>query len=108
MPDQTKDLDLDSALRIIKENKTRMVWLGREPLDYICELLQVDKGVFIYADPNEMLEMKRNVAMKFKKHVFVCYHGVTSDYVARLLKNKYGVDAYSLRGGVAGIVGEIF
>ena len=46
--------------------------------------------------------------MKFKKHVFVCYHGVTSDYVARLLKNKYGVDAYSLRGGVAGIVGEIF
>ncbi|HUB92536.1 MAG TPA: hypothetical protein VL945_01100 [Candidatus Saccharimonadales bacterium] len=103
-----EELDFQESLEFAGEHGTKLVWLGREPVDYIRELLDLDPSKMIDADPNMLVYADRDVAEKFKDHVFVCYHGNTSRYVANALKDKFGVESLNMKGGVTAVVGEIF
>jgi hypothetical protein len=108
MDSEVNEVSLEEALKLVKAKKTKMVWLGSEPIDYICHLLSVDRAKFRVMDPNDLIYSDKKTAESFKDSVFLCYHGNSSKYVAAYLKEKYGVESYSLKGGVTRIVGEIF
>ncbi len=103
-----KEVDFKEAVEFAKGHSTKLVWLGREPVDYIRELLGLDSSEMIEIDPNSLVYADREESARFKDHVFVCYHGNTSRYVANTLKDKFGVESLSMKGGITAIVGEIF
>lgn len=103
-----REVDFKEAVEFVGRNRTKLVWLGREPVDYIRELLDLDSSMMVEADPNSLVYAGREESARFKDHVFVCYHGNTSRYVANTLKNKFGVESLNLKGGITAVVGEIF
>lgn len=103
-----KEVDFAEALDFTRRNRTKLVWLGREPVERIRELLELDSSKLIAADPDSVVNGGKDDAAKFKDCVFVCYHGNTSRYVVNALKDKFGIDSLNLKGGVTAIVGEIF
>ncbi len=103
-----KEVDFQEAVEFVDKHKTKLVWLGREPVEYISELLGLDSSRMIGASPAELVNVDRERAAGFKDYVFVCYHGNTSRHVASFMKDKMGVESLSLKGGVTAIVGEIF
>ncbi len=96
------------ALEFAKRHNTKLVWLGTEPVEYVRRLLKLDSSQMISADPGEIIRSDRKAASRFKDHVFVCYHGNTSRSVANAVKEKFGIDSLSMKGGVTAVVGEIF
>lgn len=103
-----QELYLEEALAFVREKKTTLIWLGTEPVEYIRELLQLEEALMVAANPNSVLHADKSEAEKYRDHIFVCYHGVTSKYLAEMLEVQYKIPSGSLRGGVTGIVGEIF
>ncbi len=102
------EMNFEEAVKFAKEKKTRLVWIGREPVEYMRELTGLDENQLIKAEPNQLAYADKKEAERFSDHVFVCYHGNSSKYLATLLKDKFGIDSVSMKGGVTSIVGEIF
>lgn len=102
-----KEVDFAETIEMMKSG-TKFVWLGREPLDYIVKLLEIDSSNAIMVPPRSLIEGNSEEIDNMKGSVFVCYHGNTSGMVVRALKSRFGIDSYSLKGGVTSIVGEIF
>ncbi|MGC8479588.1 MAG: rhodanese-like domain-containing protein [Candidatus Micrarchaeia archaeon] len=105
---EVEELVFEEAVEFAKQNKTSLVWIGSEPKEYISELLNIEDGLLKHLQPNEILKLDKDSAKKYEKHVFVCYHGNSSRYVANFLKEKHGVESISMKGGVTSVVGEIF
>ncbi len=103
-----EEIPFNEALEVTERKHTRLIWLGREPVDYIRGLLELSSDKMMAMDPHQLTNMERKDAEGLKESVFVCYHGNTSRTAAKFLKNKYGIESYSLKGGVTAIVGEIF
>ncbi len=103
-----KEVDFQEAVEFVDKHRTKLVWLGREPVEYISELLEIEPSKIIGAGPGEFVNADKEKAARFRDHVFVCYHGNTSRYVANFIKDNTGVESLSLKGGVTAIVGEIF
>lgn len=103
-----KELDFKDSVEYAMKHKTKLVWLGREPVDYIRQLLSLSDKEMIYADAQMLMGIDARGASAFGNHVFVCYHGNTSRRVASHIKEKFGVEALSMKGGVTAVVGEIF
>jgi rhodanese-related sulfurtransferase len=101
------EVGLDEALDIVRKNNVKLIWLGSEPADYIAGLLDLKNGEIVGVNPNDLVG-SREEAAKRRGAIMVCYHGNTSAVVARMMKQRYGVDSYSLKGGVTAVVGEIF
>ncbi|MCL5100439.1 MAG: rhodanese-like domain-containing protein [Candidatus Marsarchaeota archaeon] len=98
----------EESLSIAKKHNTKLVWLGREPAEYISELLGLHEGDIIKAEPSDFLSSSGEQLKRFENSVLVCYHGNTSMYVAKFLKQKHNITSYSMKGGVTAITGEIF
>ncbi len=105
---EVSEIEFDEAIRFASEKKTALVWIGVEPKEYIEEILGMEKNTLKYLDPAKTMQLGEEEAKKFDNHIFVCYHGNSSRYVANFLKDKYKIEALSLKGGVTRIVGEIF
>lgn len=103
-----KELDFEESVNFVKQNKTALVWIGSEPKEYIEELLNLEKNSLKQLSPTQIMSMDKDQAKSYNNHVFVCYHGNSSRYVANFLKDKHGVEAITMKGGVTSIVGEIF
>ena len=102
-----KEVTLTEALEIVRKNNVKLVWLGREDLEYVSGLLKLKNNEMISVGPNELLGSPEK-ARQFENAIMVCYHGNTSAVVARILKERYKVNTYSLKGGVTATLGEIF
>ncbi len=102
------EIEFDEAIRFASEKKTALIWLGVEPKEYIEEILGMEKNTLKYLNPAKIMQLDLEEAKKLDNHVFVCYHGNSSRYVANFLKEKYKIEALSLKGGVTRILGEIF
>ena len=102
------EIDFKEALDIVSQNHKKLVWLGREPVDYIRGLLELKEDQMISVDVREIMEGAYPDYASLKDDVFVCYHGNTSRMVAKYLKTNRRIDAYSMKGGVTAVVGEIF
>ena len=105
---EIKEVTLDEALKIAKEKGTVMVWLGTEPVEYVRELIGVERGKLVQGNPLMIATLSKDEAERFSEHVFICYHGNTSMRVAKTLLSNYNINSYSLKGGVTAIVGEVF
>lgn len=102
------EMDFEEALKFTKEKNTKLVWIGREPVEYIRKLTGLNENQLTNADPGRLADADKSEAMKFTDHVFVCYHGNSSRHLATLLKDKFGIESVSMKGGVTSLVGEIF
>ena len=102
------ELNFEEALKFAKEKHTKLVRIGKEPIEYIRELNGLNESQLIKAEPNVLAYADKKEAEKFTDHVFVCYHGNSSRYLATLLKDKFGIESISMKGGVTSLVGEIF
>lgn len=105
---QIKELDFQESLDFVSKNRTKLVWLGREPVEYIRQLLDLSESQMMSADPMVLMNADKEETARFKNHVFVCYHGNTSRYVANAIKDNSGIETVSMKGGVTAVVGEIF
>lgn len=104
---EDEEVDFQTAKGMAESGKCRLVWIGREPADYIAGLLGVDRSLMVQLDPSTLPSAPKEELVRLSGSVLVCYHGVSSLRAVRLLERK-GVRAYSMRGGVTSIVGEIF
>lgn len=102
------EVDLKSAVEMSKRSGSKFVWLGKEPKDYISKILGIESDMLLKEDPEDIIYSDRERLEDFNECVFVCYHGNTSGFVSKFLKRQHKVNSYSLKGGVTGIVGEIF
>jgi rhodanese-related sulfurtransferase len=102
------EITFEEALGVANSRHTKLIWLGREPVDYIRGLLELKDDTMIGMDPHVLMSMQKEEAERLKDSVFVCYHGNTSRTAAKILKDRFGVESYSMKGGVTAIVGEIF
>ncbi len=103
-----KEVSLDEARGMMKDGGARFVWLGREPLSQITKLLKLDPSKAMAARSGSIMDGNSAEMEKLRGAIFACYHGKTSEVVVKTLKARFGVDAYSLKGGVTAAVGEIF
>ncbi len=104
---ETREVSFADAVGMLGHG-TRFVWLGREPIDYITGLLQLEGADAVALDPRRLIEGSRADAEGLDGAILACYHGRTSAVVAKALKQRFGIDTYSLKGGVTAVVGEIF
>ena len=105
--DSLSELDLQGALRLVSEKKAKLVWLGSEPVEYICGLLGVESSYMIGLDPNDVLALGSADAKSMAGNVFLCYHGITSGFVVEYLQREYGLEVYHLKGGISSVIGEL-
>ena len=101
----SQEVGLEEARCICMENGKKFVWLGGPTRVSIPEILEVSDTMVLSIEPDEIIHFEDQKLSVLDGFVFVCPHGRTSLTIAKYLKGK-GVGAYSLKGGVAGIVGE--
>lgn len=102
------EITFEEAVNVASSKHTKLVWLGREPVDYIRGLLDLKEDAMVGMDPHMLMGMNKEEAERLKDSIFVCYHGNTSRTAAKILRDRFGVESYSMKGGVTAIVGEIF
>lgn len=106
--DSVKEVTFDEAVAMSAGGRPRMVWLGREPADRIAGMLGLQAGSIIGIDAERILHSGADALGEVRGSVLICYHGRTSKMVASFLKKSHGIEAYSMKGGVTSVVGEIF
>lgn len=107
--DTVKDSEVsfDEAIQLIENNDIKIAWLGIEPVDYISKLLDIDESNIVHIKPEQIRNSSEKELESMSGFVFMCYHGITSMHIVRLM-GKYNIKTYSLEGGITSIVGEIF
>ncbi len=103
-----REVSFDEATEMLKGNGVKFVWLGREPLEYIVKLLEIEPTKAEMIPPRSLVEGNSEEIESLKGAIFACYHGNTSGVVVKSLKSRFGIESYSLKGGVTAVVGEIF
>ena len=106
MANEIKEVDLNEAIEITSKNKTKLVWLGNEDIEEIATILNVHSSNVIRLMPMEVMHNTPESLKYLNNHVLVCYHGNTSRIVAQVLKSKFNIETFSLRGGITKILGE--
>lgn len=103
------EIDLDGSIELVGKGAGVYVFINSfADLDYVRETLGSEgakdmdlgeaRGIILEQSSEDPAEMKR----KFEGSVIVCPHGRTSLRFVHALK-RYGVRAYSLRGGIEGL-----
>ena len=106
--EKTKEVSFQEAVSMAETGSSRMVWLGREPVEYIRGLLNLPEDKMEALEPSGIMSMDKKTAQRYDNCIMVCYHGNTSRRVAELLSERFGVESFNLKGGITAIVGEIF
>lgn len=104
--DATLEVDLDGARRLVAEKGSKLIWLGGRPRIDIAEALGIEGCSVEMIGPDEVYHCDGELAERLSGSVLVCPHGNTSLFLAQHLRENFGVEAYSLRGGISAVVGE--
>ncbi|MDE1825688.1 MAG: hypothetical protein KGH61_03760 [Candidatus Micrarchaeota archaeon] len=102
---EVKEIELEEAKRISLEQDKKFVWLGGPTRVSIPEILEISDTKILSIEPGEITHFDQQTLGMLDGFIFVCPHGRTSFAIAKYLKSK-NMEAYSLKGGVAAIVGE--
>ncbi len=105
---ENKSVGLEEAVRIVEERGTRLVWLGIEPSGRIGRMLNVGSNRIMKMDPEELIYKDSENLKKLEGHIFLCYHGNTSKFMAEYLDKRHNVKTYHLKNGVVPLTGEVF
>ncbi|MDE1850531.1 MAG: hypothetical protein KGH54_01925 [Candidatus Micrarchaeota archaeon] len=100
-----KEVDLEEAKKMIEASGKKFVWIGGPTRVAIPEILDVSDTQVLAIEGSEIRMFRDDKLKVLKDCVIVCPHGRTSLAVAKFLKGK-NIEAYSLKGGVAAIIGE--
>ncbi len=100
---KSQELAYSDVLKLVENDTSKIVWLGSESADYISELLGVQPERIVRLDPDEVQIASKNLFAPMKGDIFVCYNGNISKFVTKYIKKEFGIEAYTLKGGVIGI-----
>ena len=59
MQQDVDEINIEQAIDLVKSNKSVFVWIGGWTNPPLAELLQVDKGKVIEANPFELMDMEK-------------------------------------------------
>lgn len=93
-------IDLETSRRLVKYKGSKFLWLGMEPIEYVADKLDVDKGAIIKVSSEELIHKGKEESSKLKGSILVCYNDSFSTYASGFLKKSYGIDTYILSGGI--------
>ena len=100
-----REVTLEEAKELIGTSTRKFVWLLGPTRVSIPEVLDVSDTQMLAIEPEEIMEFDDSTLRSLSGSVLVCAHGNTSAAIAIYLKAK-NIEAYSLKGGVAAIIGE--
>lgn len=93
-------INMEKARRLVKQKDAKFVWLGIEPIEYAAECLCIDKQDIIKINIDEFERKGSAELQQLDGYIFTCYDGVLSGHVANALKQRYRINAYTLKGGI--------
>jgi len=100
-----KEVDLEEAKKMIEGSGKKFVWIGGPTRVAIPEILDVSDTQVLAIEGAEIRMFSDDKLKVLKDCIIVCPHGRSSLVIAKFLKAK-NIEAYSLKGGVAAIIGE--
>jgi hypothetical protein len=100
-------IELEKAHELIKENNVPIVWLGLESKDYISKILKVNQDIIKKININEIEKWSKEDILAMEGAVLLSYDGIMSLHVASLLRDKYGLVTYIIRGGLLNIMQKL-
>lgn len=98
------EVDLAFAKSLVDGDKSSIIWLGVEPIDYVAYLLEMDPKKITRVNPIEITNMSPEGIKDLQGKIFVCYSGSVSSQIAKLLKDEYNVKSFVLSGGLTGVI----
>ncbi|MDE1846318.1 MAG: rhodanese-like domain-containing protein [Candidatus Micrarchaeota archaeon] len=101
-----KTIKIEEARQLSKSKGAKFVWLGQPLRISLTKALGITPEQLLEFEPEEIVSMPDAKLKLLNNDIFVCYHGITSAAVVKFLKEKKGVEGYSLKGGITAIVGE--
>ncbi|MDE1871440.1 MAG: hypothetical protein KGI06_04355 [Candidatus Micrarchaeota archaeon] len=93
-------VDMETSRRLIKYTGSKFIWLGREPLEYVADKLDIDGSAILAVNPNDFVHMDKQKFSKLRGSILVCNNGNFSAYMSRFLKDVHDTDTYVLSGGI--------
>ena len=98
-----KEINLNQAKLLIKENNTAIVWLGIEPIIYISKLIGVSHHQIKSINLHDIERYNNDQVLGLEGAVILSYDGIMSAHFSEFLKDKYGILTYVLKGGLYAI-----
>ncbi|MCL5429904.1 MAG: hypothetical protein M1504_00315 [Candidatus Marsarchaeota archaeon] len=102
-PLDSKQLELDQAIDLVKSNKSIFVWIGGYVDTPVSKILNVEADKVIEANPFTLMD-KETYPKELLNYepIIVCHHGLASYELAKEL-DSMNIKGYSLMGGVESI-----
>ncbi len=100
-------IELEKAHELIRDNNVPIVWLGLESNEYISKILKINQNVIKKININEIERWSNEDVLAMEGAVLLSYDGIMSLHVASLLRDKYGLVTYILRGGLLNIMQKL-
>lgn len=100
-------IELEKAYEFIRENNVPIVWLGLESKEYISKLLKINQTEIKKININEIERWSHEDILAMEGAILLSYDGIMSFHVASLLRDKYGLVTYILRGGLLNIMQKL-
>ena len=99
-----EEVNFPAAKSMVEAGRFKFVWLGAESAESVSYILGVGKEKIIKLDPDKAVELKAGEIKALGKNVLVCYNGNLARFVGSVLRKEYGIDSFSLKGGIIGVV----
>ncbi len=99
-PPWSKELSLEDAKSIVNERGARFLWLGIDPVEQVAQLLDIPTSKVAITAPVELVNSGKEGVRKHGADILLSYEGEMANHVARVIKQKYGLEMYTLRGGL--------
>ncbi|MEM0200921.1 MAG: PH domain-containing protein [Candidatus Micrarchaeaceae archaeon] len=100
-------ISLEKAHELIKDNNVPIVWLGIESKEYISKLLQINEISIKKINLNEIERWQHDDILAMEGAILLSYDGVMSMHTASLLRDKYGLVTYTIKGGLLDIMDKL-
>ena len=99
-----EEVTFPTAKSMVEAGKFKFVWLGAESAESVSYILGVGKEKIIKLDPDKAVELREDEVKALEKNVLVCYNGNLAGFVGSVLRKEYGIDSFSLKGGIISVV----
>lgn len=95
--------DIKEAKEIITQDRPRFIWLGIEPAEQVATTLGVVKEKVVRMNIEDITKSDETYASGFTDCIFVCYDGAMASRITKYLKERYNIDSYYLKHGIAAL-----
>ncbi|MGC8479856.1 MAG: PH domain-containing protein [Candidatus Micrarchaeia archaeon] len=100
-------IDFKSAKAIIHKNNVPLIWLGAESNIYISKVLKLELEYIKSINIHDIEKWDKDEILGNEGAVVLSYDGVMASHISTLLRDKYGIVTYTIRGGLYDIMESI-